>query len=205
MQSASQTTKSPETAKKALGPLAVLAVGVDAAASFLKSKMEKAAAVASQVGAAVLNSKKAVSAAAAAVLVGLLPKQFKKTRLVVSASILAGIFAAQNQGMAIPRGTWLPKYEMTQKYRNVTHYAIQTYWWKTEIEFSSEYLIPNSPGSLVNARAVAVEETHKAGRYNAWQKKTTYLTWRGIRLQNTSLIETRKEFGSGTQLVVILF
>ena len=42
MQLASQTTESPATAKKHLGLLAVLAVGVDAAASFLKSKMEKA-------------------------------------------------------------------------------------------------------------------------------------------------------------------
>ena len=81
------------------------------AASFLKSKMEKAAAVASQVGAAILKSTKAVSAAAA-ILVASQPKLQKiaekrfakaKARLAVSATILAllaGIFAAQNQGMA---------------------------------------------------------------------------------------------------------
>ena len=114
MRNASQTTESPATAKKRLGLLAVLAVGVDAAASFLKSKMEKAAAVASQVGAAILNPKKAVSAAVAAVLVRIRLEPPKKARRLASATLLAllaGIFAAQNQGMAVPRGVWLPAYE----------------------------------------------------------------------------------------------
>ena len=102
----------PEAILRQIG-LAVLAVGVDAAASFLKSTMEKTAAVASQVGAAVLKSKKAISAAASAVLVRIRPEPSKKTRL-ASASILAllaGIFIAQNQGMATPRGVWLSAYE----------------------------------------------------------------------------------------------
>ena len=89
MQSASQTMESPTTAKKGLlsriGLLAILAVGVDAAASFLKSQMEKAAAIASQVGAGILKSKKAVSA----VLVELRHEPPKKARLMVSAPILA--------------------------------------------------------------------------------------------------------------------
>ena len=112
MQPALQTTESPETAKKRLGLLAVLAVGVDVAASFLKSKMEKAAAVASQVGAAILKSKKAVSAAAAAILGAAIqpkPQKIAEKRLakakarLASASILAllaGIFAVQPQAMA---------------------------------------------------------------------------------------------------------
>ena len=104
MQPASQMKKTPWFLRFAPGDilrqsgLTVLAVGVDAAALLLKSKMEKAAAVASQVGAAILKSKKV----AAIVLVGLLPKPPKKARL-ASASILAllaGIFAVQNQGMA---------------------------------------------------------------------------------------------------------
>ena len=122
MQPASQTTESSATAKKGLlsriGLLAILAIGVDAAASFLKSQMEKAAAIASQVGAAVLKSKKA----AAAILVGLLPEPPKKARLMVSAPILAllaGIFSAQpqamaqypNYGPALPVGTPLPYYD----------------------------------------------------------------------------------------------
>lgn len=117
MQSASQTTESPETAKKRLGLLTVLAVGVDAAASFLKSKMEKAAAVASQVGAAILKSKKAAASAAASVFVGIRPKPPKKARLVVSAPILAllaGIFAVQPTAMATgPYIYWTPSYDET--------------------------------------------------------------------------------------------
>ena len=123
MQPASQTTESPETAKKRLGLLAVLAVGVDAAASFLKSKMEKAAAVASQVGAAVLNSKKAVSAAAAAVLVAvqIQPPKIAEKRLakgkarlasIPILALLAGIFIAQPQAMATgPYIYWTPSYD----------------------------------------------------------------------------------------------
>ena len=102
MQPASQTTESPETAKKRLGLLAVLAVGVDAAASFLKSKMEKAAAVASQVGAAISESKKTISAAAVAILVVLRPEPSKKARFasIPILALLAGIFASQPQAMA---------------------------------------------------------------------------------------------------------
>ncbi len=112
MQPASPTTESPETAKKRLHLLASLAIGVDAAASFLKTKMEKAAAVVSQVGAAVLQSKKTISAAADAVIGAVQPKSQKiavnhlakgKARLAVSAPILAllaGIFAVQPQAMA---------------------------------------------------------------------------------------------------------
>ncbi len=117
MQLASQVTESPETAKKRLGLLAVLAVGVDAAASFLKSKMEKAAAVASQVGAAVLNTKKAVSAAASAVFVGLLPKQPKKARLasVPLFALLVAFFIASPNCIAWweQRGIWTPSYDET--------------------------------------------------------------------------------------------
>ena len=199
MQLASQTTESPETAKKYLGLLAVLAVGVDAAASFLKSKMEKAAD-------AVLGT---VQIQPPKIAVNRLAKG--KARLVVSAHILAllaGIFAASPDGMATPRGIWLPKYKRVQEHRHIifqrTYIPFLKVWrfvplphtlaWDTEIEFSSEYLIPNSPGSLVNARAVAVEETHKAGRYNsAWQKKTTYLTWQGNKVTRHRFIENKKE------------
>ena len=204
MQPASQTTESPETAKKRLGLLAVLVVGVNAAASFLKSKMEKVAAVASQVGAAILKSKKAVSAAAASILGDIQPKPQKiaenrlakaKARLAVSAPILAllaGIFSAQPQGMAVPRGTWLPKYEMTQKYRNVTQFAPQTYLWTTEIEFSSEYRNPDQVTAFLRVRAVAVEEQHKAGRYSVWYKKFTYLTLQGNKITRHEFIRNKK-------------
>ncbi len=161
MQPASQTTESPETVKNGL--LAVLAVGVDAAASFLKSKMEKAAAVASQVGAAVLNSKKAVSAAASAVFVGLLPKQPKKARLAVSAPILAllaCIFSAQPQAMSqyldygphLPVGAPLPFYEIKNQSRATTltpnipllgQFAYGSEDWHTDYRFNSEFFPPS--------------------------------------------------------------
>ena len=122
MQLASQTTESPETAKKRLGLLAVIAVGVDAAASFLKSKMEKAAAVASQVGAAILKSKKAVSSAADAVIGAVQPKSQKiavnhlakgKARLasIPILTLLAAFFFANPVATASPRGQWLPEYD----------------------------------------------------------------------------------------------
>ena len=115
MQPASQTTESPATAKKRLGLLAVLAVGADAAASFLKSKMEKAAAVAAKVGAAVLKSTKAASAAAAAVLVGLLPKPPKKARLasIPLFALLTAFFIASPNGMATSglEIYWTPSYD----------------------------------------------------------------------------------------------
>ena len=202
MQPASQTTESPETAKKRLGLFAVLAVGVDAAASFLKSKMEKAAAVASQVGAAVLKSTKAVSAAAAAVLVRIRPEPPKKACLasIPLFALLIASFIAQPQGMAVPRGVWLPKYEEKQEFRTVTQYALQTYLWDTEIEFSSEY---KKPGTAVQGKAV--EEKHKAGRIAAWSKKTTYLTWRGNKTTvhewiNRGGNKVRQIFGGTTAL-----
>ena len=115
MQLASQTTELPATAKKRLGLLAILAVGVDAAASFLKSKMEKAAAVASQVGAAVLKSKKAVFSAADAVLgaVQIQPPMIAEKRLasIPLFTLLVVFFLASPNGMAVPRGVWLPAYE----------------------------------------------------------------------------------------------
>ena len=110
----------PEAILRKNGLLAVLAVEVNAAASFLKSKMEKAAAVASKVGAAVLKIKKAVSAAAAAILGAvqrksqkIAEKRFAKTRLASAhiLALLAGIFAASPDGMATPRGIWIPAYE----------------------------------------------------------------------------------------------
>ena len=124
MQPASQTTESPETAKKRLGLLAVLAVGVDVAASFLKAKMEKAAAVASQVGAAILKSKKMASAAAAAVLgaVQIQPPKIAENRLAKGKARLASIplfallaifFAASPQGMTTSglEIYWTPSYD----------------------------------------------------------------------------------------------
>ena len=136
MQTASQTTESPATAKKSppapkrISLLAVLAVGVDAAASFLKSKMEKAAALASQVGAVVLKSKKAISAAAADILVGLRPELPKKARLVVSTPILAllaGIFIAQPQAMAIHFWYTLPKYNEKETEQYISLNTVSLY------------------------------------------------------------------------------
>ena len=163
MQPASQTTESPETAKKRLGLLAVFAVGMDAAASFLKSKMEKAAAVASQVGDAVLKSKKAVSTAAADILVGLLPELPKKARFAVSAPILAllaGIFAAQPQAMAqyldygprLPVGAPLPYYDVKEQSRSTAlspnipllgQFAYGSEDWHTGYRFNSEFFPPS--------------------------------------------------------------
>ena len=114
MQTASQTTESPETAKKRLGLLAFLAVGADAVASFLKSKMEKAAAVVSQVGDSVLKSKQAVSAAAAAVLVRIRPEPPKKARFasVPLFALMAVFFLASPTGMATgPQIYWTPSYD----------------------------------------------------------------------------------------------
>ncbi len=134
MQSASQTIESPASAKKApppkrFGLLAVLAIGVDAAASFLKSKIEKAAALASQVGAAVLKSKKAVSAASTAVLGDIQPKPQKiaanrlakgKARLASALlfALLIASFIASPNGMAfiLPETGPLPYYEKEKHY-----------------------------------------------------------------------------------------
>ena len=172
VQPASQTTELPVTAKKRLGLLAVLAVGVDAAASFLKSKMEKAAAVASQVGAAVLKFTKAVSAAADAVLgaVQIQPPMIAekrlakgKARFVVSAPILAllaGIFIAQPQAMAqfldygprLPVGGALPYYDIKEQSRTTTlssnipligQFAYGSEDWHTDERFNSEIFPPS--------------------------------------------------------------
>ena len=117
MQPASQTTENGQAEKKSplnrIGLFAILAVGADAAASFLKSKMEKAAAVAFKVGAAILKAKQAASAAAAAVFVGIRPEPTKKARLASISlfALLAAFFIASPNGMATPRGIWLPEYE----------------------------------------------------------------------------------------------
>ena len=117
MQPASQTTENGQAEKKRLGLLAVLAVGVDAASSFLKSKMEKA-----------------VSAAAAAVFVGFLAKQPKKTRFasIPLFALLAAFFIASPQGMAGYRGYWAPKYD-EQYYNRTTHVWINIPFTKKRI------------------------------------------------------------------------
>ena len=113
----------PEAILRKNGLLAVLAVGVNAAAPFLKSKMEKAAAVASQVGAAILKSKKAISAAAASILGDIQPKPPKiaENRLAKAKARLASIplfalliasFIASPNGMATgPYIYWTPSYD----------------------------------------------------------------------------------------------
>ena len=121
----------PEAILRKNGLLAVLAVGVNAAAPFLKSKMEKAAAVASQVGAAILKSKKAISAAAASILGDIQPKPPKiaENRLAKAKARLASIplfalliasFIASPNGMAGFRGIWTPFYERTEYWKQ-TH------------------------------------------------------------------------------------
>ncbi len=160
MQPASQTTENGQAEKKSplncIGLFAILAVGVDAAASFLKAKMERAAAVAAQVGAAVLKSKKAVSAAATAVLVRIRPEPPKKARLVVSTPILAllaGIFAVQPQAMAsrgilaVPAPTYL---EVSGYISYTTRYR-RTYQHRTEYERKYSMVLAPSSGLLVRA------------------------------------------------------
>ncbi len=139
MQPASQTTESPETAKKHLGLLAVLAIGVDAAASFLKAKMEKAAAVASKVGAAILKSKKAVSSTAPAVLARIRPELPKKARLAVSAFLLASIITPQlNAWINL---IYLPVYERVHyvKVFDETYREGFQHRWKIYGYYYSEY------------------------------------------------------------------
>ena len=144
----------PEAILRQIG-LAVLAVGVDAAASFLKSTMEKTAAVASQVGAAVLKSKKAISAAASAVLVRIRPEPSKKTRL-ASASILAllaGIFIAQNQGMA-SRGILAvpaPTYLEVSGYIHYSYRYGRTYQHREE--YQRDYSMVLAPSSAFFTRS----------------------------------------------------
>ncbi len=212
MQSASQTTESPASAKKTpppkrFGLLAILAIGVDAAASFLKSKMEKAAAVASQVGAAVLKSQKAVFSAAAALLVRIRPEPPKKTRLasVPLFALLAVFFAAQNQGMAVPRGIWLPKYEEHNKWRNVVLVSAripigglpvgpvvtplpQTLIWGDNWSFWSEYYTPGSYYIVGRAK-----ETRYIGGYARARKTThtTYLTKKGNKVSVISSVNAQ--------------
>ncbi len=129
MQPALQTTENGQAEKKSplnrIGLFAILAVGVDAAASFLKAKMEKAAAVASQVGAAILKSKKAVSAAATAILGVIQPKLQKiaenrpakaKARLASALrfALLAAFFIASPQAMA----GWAPPAQNVPEYKD---------------------------------------------------------------------------------------
>ena len=180
MQTASQTTESPETAKKRLGLLAVLAVGVNAAASFLKSKMEKAAAVASQVGAAVLKSKKAVSAAFTAILGAIWPKPQKiaekhfakgKARL-ASASILAllaGIFIAQNQGMAT-RGILV---QSAPSYLEVSGYVYYRYGrsYQHRTEYRRDYSNVLAPSSAFFTRSGLL-----ATAFKEWGQGTSHWT-----------------------------
>ena len=126
MQTSDQSPKTPwflrlpEAILRKSGLLAVLAIGVDAAASFLKTKMEKAAAVASKVGAAILKSKKAISAAATAILVAIQPKPQKiaENRLAKGKACLASAtILALLAGIATPQlNAWmnliyLPFYE----------------------------------------------------------------------------------------------
>ena len=201
MQPASQTTELPETAKKRLGLLAVLAVGVDVAASFLKSKMEKAASVASQVGAAISESKKAVSSAAAAVLGDIQPKPSKiaenrlakgKARLASLPlfALLAGIFIAQHQAMAIHFWYTLPKYneKETEQYISLLN-TVSLYIpilrvtitipapspEITQYEFSSEIKIPS--GTIVSS---ASEDFYDVNGNLEDTKSTVYLNGGGV-------------------------
>ena len=157
MQTASQTTESPATAKKRLGLFAILAVGVDAAASFLKSKMEKEAAVASQVGAAVLKSKKTASAAVDAVLVRIRPEPPKKARFpsIPLFALLTAFFLASPNCMAGFRGIWAPyfKEEVYVKPNNQAE-------WQHHRTYNSVYC-PPSWGTNWNMKGVATSERRK--------------------------------------------
>ncbi len=197
MQPASQTTESPASAKKTpppkhFGLLAILAIGVAAAAaSFLKSKMEKAAAVASQVGAAVLKSKKAVFSAASAILGVVQPKSQKiaekrlakgKARL-ARASILAlltAFFAASSQLNAWINLRYFPIYERTN------HSYVYSVWHPNdpipEIEsgyfsmYFTDWLnsLPFYPGPWIIAHASVSTDMLDSSRFRSMS--TTYFS-----------------------------
>ena len=188
MQTASHTKKTPWFLRFAPGAilrqrgLAVLAVGVDAAASFLKSKMEKAAAVASQVSAATLKSKKAISAAASAVLGAIQPKPQKITvnhlakgkACLASASFLAliaGIFIAQNQGMAsrgIPTMP-APTYLKVSGYIHYSYRYGRTYQHREE--YQRDYSMVLAPSSAFFTRGGLY-----ATAFKEWGQGTSHWT-----------------------------
>ena len=207
MQSASQTTESPASAKKTpppkrFGLLAVLAVGADAVASFLKSKMEKAAAVASQVGAAVLKSKQAVSAAVAAILVRIRPEPPKKSRrasavifALLAFALLAGIFIATPKlkaSIGIPF-YWTPWHD-DHKWKKVLKKARRqprppappVFEWKSvlfEVD-SSEYSPPYWALELGFLGSASSHEKIGTSKYKGYQTdhwvsgNVTYCFWR---------------------------
>ena len=191
MQPASQTTELPETAKKRLGLLAILAVGVDVAASFLKSKMEKAAAVASQVGAAISESKKVVSAAAASVLVRIRPEPPKKARLasIPILTLLAAFFFAQPQAMAQLNITGpLPYYDKKVHLKAHIVYTVPIIGdlvtpdsWTLSYRFNSEIFSPNWRDEW-GMSYTAFECWFTDGSTSMWSngfKSTTYHTGHG--------------------------
>ena len=151
---------------KALGLLAFLAIGADAAASFLKSKMEKAAAVASQVAAAVLKSKQAVFSAAAAILVRIRTEPPKKARLasIPLFVLLASIFAASPQGMATgPYIYWTPSYDEERWTRSAGFMPIPF----------GGYLVPvNDP--YIKRYSFSSEKTPPSWSVAGWVAKTYY-------------------------------
>ena len=199
MQTAPQTqaTGQAEKEKKIppppnrIGLLAILVVGSDAAASFLKSKMEKAATVASKAGAAVLKSKKAISAAASAVLVRIQFEPPKKARLAsaIILVLLAGIFSAQPQGMAIHFWYTLPKYneKETEQYISLNTVSLYVPILRvtitipapspeiTQYEFSSEIKIPF--GTIVSS---ASEDFYDVNGNLEDTKSTVYLNGGGV-------------------------
>ena len=193
MQPASQTTESPATAKKTppsnrFGLLAILAVGVDAAASFLKSKMEKTAAVASQVGAAVLKSKKAVFSAAAAAILGAIqpkPQKIAEKRLVkgkvrlASAflfALLAAFFIASPNGMAT-RGILVLSAPTYLKVSGYVHYSYRygrTYQHREE--YKRDYSMVLAPSSDFFTRSGLLATAFKEWgiRFSHWTKIESY-------------------------------
>ena len=176
MRNASQTTENGQAEKKSpldcIGLLAILAVGVDAAASFLKSKLEKAAAVAAKVGAAISESKKAVSAAAVDVLVRIRIEPPKKARRLASIplfALLTAFFLASPNCIAGFRGIWAPYYksEVSVKPNNQAE-------WQNHSTYSSEYC-PPSWGTNWNMKGVATIERRK-GSPNFYAISTCHLS-----------------------------
>ena len=182
MQPASQTTESPATAKKRLGLLAVLAVGVDAAASFLKSKMEKAAD-------AVLGA------------VQIQPPKIAEKRLakgkarLTSALLLAflvGIFAAQPQAIAqyldygpvLPVGGALPYYDKQIHENMQTVRTIPIFGdivdsrenWRIYYRFNSEVLSPAWVAEW-GISASAFECYFTGNATSMWDAGFTSTTW----------------------------